>query len=61
MQADEVAGVVAQTDFSVAASVRIRNRSSLGFLVVNKEENGSLDGGPDHYNRTYAVDGQLGW
>ena len=61
MQADEVAGVVAQTDFSVArVSQEFDNRSSLGFLVVNKEENGSLDGGPDHYNRTYAVDGQLG-
>ncbi len=61
MQADEVAGVVAQTDFSVArVSQEFDNRSSLGFLVVNKEENGSIDGGPDHYNRTYAVDGQLG-
>ena len=61
MQADEVAGVAPQTDFSVArVSQEFDNRSSLGFLVVNKEENGSLDGGPNHYNRTYAVDGQLG-
>ena len=61
MQADEVPGIVPQTDFSVArVSQEFDNRSSLGFLLVNKEENGSLDGGPDHYNRTYAVDGQLG-
>ena len=61
MQADEVAGIAPQTDFSVArVSQEFKNRSSLGFLVVNKEENGSLDGGPNHYNRTYAVDGQLG-
>ena len=61
MQADEVPGVVPQTDFSVArVSQEFDNRSSLGFLLVNKEENGSLDGEPDHYNRTYAVDGQLG-
>ena len=61
MQADEVAGIAPQTDFSVArVSQEFKHRSSLGFLVVNKEENGSLDGGPNHYNRTYAVDGQLG-
>ena len=61
MQADEVPGIVPQTDFSVArVSQEFENRSSLGFLVVNKEENGSLDGGSDHYNRTYAFDGQLG-
>ena len=61
MQADEVPCIVPQTDFSVArVSQEFENRSSLGFLVVNKEENGSVDGGPDHYNRTYAVDGQLG-
>ena len=54
-------GVVPQTDFSVArVSQEFDNRSSLGFLLVNKEENGSLDGEPDHYNRTYSVDGQLG-
>ena len=61
MQADEVPGIAPQTDFSVARlSQEFANRSSLGLLVVSKEENGSLDGGPDHYNRTYAVDGQLG-
>ena len=61
MRADEVPGIVPQTDFSVArVSQEFDNRSSLGFLLVNKEENGSLNGGPDHYNRTYAVDGQLG-
>ena len=30
------------------------------FLLINKDERGSLDGGPEHYNRTYAVDGRLG-
>lgn len=61
MQADAVPGIAPQTDYSVARlSQEFANRSSLGFLLVSKEENGSLDGGPDHYNRTFAVDGQLG-
>lgn len=61
MQADGVAGVVPQTDFTVArVSQEFENRSSLGLLLINKEESGSLDGGADHYNRTYALDGRLG-
>jgi hypothetical protein len=61
MRADAVPGVVPQTDFSVARlSQEFENRSSLGFLLINKDERGSLDGGPEHYNRTYAVDGRLG-
>ena len=43
MPADEVAGVAPQTDFSVVrVSQEFDNRSSLGSLVVNKEENGAL-------------------
>ena len=61
MQADAVPGVAPQTDFSVARlSQEFENRSSLGLLLINKDEKGSLDDGPDHYNRTYALDGRLG-
>jgi len=61
MQADEVAGAAAQTDFTVArVSQEFANRSSLGFLIVNREADDLLDPSLDDYNRTYAIDGRLG-
>ena len=59
MQTDEV-GNLPGNNFSVArVSREYPNRSRAGVLVVNREGTGSLDSDSD-YNRTYAVDGQLG-
>ncbi|MEK9591545.1 MAG: DUF5916 domain-containing protein [Gammaproteobacteria bacterium] len=61
MQADAVAGAAGQTDFTVArVNQEFANRSSLGFLVVNKEADDLMNPGADDYNRTYAIDGRLG-
>ena len=61
MQAEEVAGVVAQTDFTVArVSQEFANRSSLGFMFVNREADDIDEPGRSDYNRTYAVDGRWG-
>ena len=61
MQADAVAGAAGKTDFTVArVNQEFANRSSLGFLIVNKEADDLANPGADDYNRTYAVDGQWG-
>ena len=61
MQAEEVAGVVAQTDFTVArVSQEFANRSSLGVIFVNREADELDQPGRSDYNRTYAVDGRWG-
>ena len=60
MQTDDVPGVAAANNFTVA---RLRqdlpNRSSIGGLLVNRQATGSraVDG---DYNRTYAADGRWG-
>ena len=61
MQADAVAGAAGKTDFTVArVNQEFANRSSLGFLIVNKEADDLANPGADDYNRTYAIDGRLG-
>ena len=47
MQADAVAGAAGQTDFTVArVNQEFANRSSLGFLIVNKEADDLRTRGP---------------
>ncbi len=61
--ADEgVAGHAPANDYTVArVSQELANRSSLGFLVVNRDGDGSLSApGSDDENQTYAVDGRWG-
>jgi len=62
MSAEALPGSAPQNDFTVArVNKEFENRSSLGFLVVNREGDGSLDSNSQSdYNRTYAVDGRLG-
>ena len=62
MRSEQVDGLAPQNDYTVA---RVRqefaNRSELGVLFVNRDGDGSLTGREaTDYNRTYAVDGQLG-
>ena len=60
MQTEDLGSAVAADSFSVARVSRdLPNRSSIGGLVVNREETGSF-ADPDSYNRTYAVDGRWG-
>ena len=60
MQTEDVGGVAAANNFTVA---RLRqdlpNRSSVGGLFVNRQATGSRAGAGD-YNRTYAADGRWG-
>ena len=62
MSAEALPGSAPQNDFTVArVNKEFENRSSLGFLVVNRNGDGSLNADPSSdYNRTYAVDGRLG-
>ncbi|MDE0745429.1 MAG: DUF5916 domain-containing protein, partial [SAR202 cluster bacterium] len=62
MSAEALPGSAPQNDFTAArVNKEFENRSSLGFLVVNREGDGSLDNNTQSdYNRTYAVDGRLG-
>ena len=47
MQADAVAGAAGKTDFTVArVNQEFANRSSLGFLIVNKEADDLATQGP---------------
>jgi len=62
MASDDVAGVASQNDFVVArVNQELANRSSIGFLFVDRHGDGSLlDNGNDDQNQTYAVDGRWG-
>ena len=61
MQTESVGGLTPANNFTVA---RVRqdlpNRSGIGGLFVNRRATGSL-AREDNYNRTYAVDGRLGF
>ena len=61
MQTESVGDTTPANNFTVA---RVRqdlpNRSGVGGLFVNRQATGSL-AGEDNYNRTYAVDGRLGF
>ncbi len=56
MQSEEVAGIAPENQYSVArVNQELPNRSSIGFLVVDRSGDGS-----DDQNQTYAVDGRWG-
>ena len=56
MQSEGVAGLAPENQYSVARiNQEFRNRSSLGFLIVDRSGDGSND-----QNQTYAIDGRLG-
>ena len=63
MRTEEVAGEAPQNDFSVLRmNQELANRSSFGAVFINREGDGSLlPEGQDDYNRTYGVDGRLGF
>ncbi len=57
MQSEAVEGLTPENQYSVArVNLELRNRSSIGFLLVNREG----DGGVDVENQTYAIDGRIG-
>ncbi|MGB5352711.1 MAG: DUF5916 domain-containing protein [Woeseia sp.] len=61
--ADEgVTGLAPANDYTVArVSQELANRSSVGFLLVNRDGDGSILGSSaDDQNQTYAVDGRWG-
>jgi len=56
MQSEAVAGLAAENQYSVArVNQELANRSSVGFLIVNREGDGVGD-----ENQTYSVDGRWG-
>ncbi len=60
MQTEEVVGVTAANNYTVASLSReLPNRSSVGALFVNRLATGDL-AGDDDWNRTYGFDGKLG-
>ncbi len=56
MQSEAVAGLAPENQYAVArVNQELANRSSIGFLIVDRSGNGS-----DDQNQTYAVDGRWG-
>jgi hypothetical protein len=62
MGSEAVSGVASGNEYVVArVNQEFSNRSSLGFLAVSRDGDGSLLGnGNDDENQTYAIDGRLG-
>ncbi len=62
MESDAVAGVASENAFTVArVNQEFKNRSSLGFLFVDRQGDGTLLGnGSNDENQTYAIDGRIG-
>ncbi|MFQ5792629.1 MAG: DUF5916 domain-containing protein, partial [Acidobacteriota bacterium] len=61
MQTERVEGITAANNFTVASVSReLPNRSSLGALFVNRVATGS-DAGQDNWNRTWGLEGKLGF
>ena len=62
MGSESVEGLASANNYTVARiNQELANRSSIGFLVVDRNGDGSLLGnGSDDENQTYAVDGRLG-
>jgi len=57
MQSEEVDGLAPENQYSVVrVNQELANRSSIGFLVVDRSGNG----GSDDQNQTYAIDGRWG-
>ncbi len=60
MQTDSVNGVAPENAYSVArVDQQLPNRSSIGFIAVNRDGDGS-NGVVDDENQTYGIDGQWG-
>jgi len=62
MRSEAVTDSAPQNDFTVMrVNQELKNRSSIGFMAVNRQGDGSyLVDDDDDYNRTYAVDGHWG-
>jgi len=62
MQSESVPGVASENQYAVVrVNQELANRSSIGFLVVDRDGDGSLLGnGDDDQNQTYAIDGRWG-
>ncbi len=62
MSSEAVAGFASGNKYAVArVNQELANRSSVGFLIVNRDGDGSLLGnGSDDENQTYAIDGRWG-
>ena len=62
MRTEGIDGSLPGNDFSVArVSQNLPNRSNIGFMVVERDGDGTLLGDKNQdYNRTYAVDGRWG-
>ncbi len=62
MGSEGVTGVASENKFAVArVNQELANRSSIGFLVVDRDGDGSLNGnGANDQNQTYAIDGRWG-
>ena len=62
MRSDAVSGFASENKYAVArVNQELANRSSVGFLIVDRDGDGSLLGnGGDDQNQTYAIDGRWG-
>ncbi len=62
MRSEAIDGVAPRNDYTVArVNQELANRSSIGFLVVNRDGDGShLVANDDDHNTTYAFDGRWG-
>jgi hypothetical protein len=62
MSSEAVTGIASGNDYAVArVNQEFENRSSLGFIYVGRDGDGSLNGDPGlDENQTYAIDGRLG-
>jgi Domain of unknown function (DUF5916) len=62
MASDGVAGLAPANNFTVArVNQELANRSSIGFIVVNRDGDGSINGDSStDENQTYAIDGRWG-
>lgn len=62
MSTEDVGGIAPGNNYAVArVNQELKNRSSIGFLVVDRDGDGSLNGDSDtDENQTYAIDGRWG-
>ena len=62
MGSEAVDGIASENRYAVArVNQELANRSSIGFLVVDRDGDGSLNANPDSDdNQTYAIDGRWG-
>ena len=62
MGSEAVDGIASENNYTVArVNQELKNRSSIGFLIVDRDGDGSLNGNPGtDENQTYALDGRWG-